>query len=186
MAQSPEIPEATNPLRLPAVAANSLFFCGDKWTAQASVAVYDSWDSGQQVAKLTKGDQVTGMTGGIVTYEPGIILINRDFPDGSLKRGDHVLTYAYYGEGVADAWYQGRFHPKDDLSFASWQDGTGCRGDCFGTYISRGKNARWAQVRLTSGTKGWVDLETAKLDGVCTITTSDLSHIESLAPRHPK
>jgi hypothetical protein len=43
----------------------------------------------------------------------------------------------------------------------------GCGGDhCAATYLDLGEKQWWAEVKLKSGRLGWVDMDTADLDGV--------------------
>lgn len=139
-----------------------------EWTARRPVVVYNTWQPARrQLTRLTAGEKVAGMTGVVITYEPGVIRIDRDLPEQRLKRGETILTYAYRGEGFAAVWFKGRYYSEFDISFARWPDGTGCGGDhCAATYVNLGKKIWWAQVKLKSGRTGWVNMETAKFDGV--------------------
>ena len=42
------------------------------------------------IAQLQVGEQVTGITSTVVTYQPGLIRIDGDLPDRDLQRGDNV------------------------------------------------------------------------------------------------
>lgn len=134
---------------------------GDTWTAHRAVSVYDTWKEGRRaVARLGEGEKVTGLTGVVITFKPGLILMDRDLPDQDLRRGDTILTYAYRGEGYSAVWFKGRYVSEFDISFAKWPDGTGCGGEhCAATYSDLGKKSWWAQVRLADGRTGWVDME---------------------------
>lgn len=48
---------------------------------------------------------VTGITGAVVTFRPGLIRMDRDLPEQNLRRGDTILTYAYRGEGFSAVWF---------------------------------------------------------------------------------
>ena len=94
------------------------------------MTVYDTWKPERRpIAQLAEGDKVTGITGAVVTFKPGLIRMDRDLPDQNLRRGDTVLTYAYRGEGFSAVWFKGKYHRRFDISFAKWPDGTGCGGD---------------------------------------------------------
>ncbi len=137
------------------------------WTARKPGIVFDTWKpERKEIARLAKGDKVTGETGVAITYEPGVVRMDRDLPEERLKRGDTILTYTYRGEGVSAVWFNGRFYREFDLSFTKWPDGRGCGGDhCAATYVKPGKKAWWAQIKLKSGATGWVNMEGAKFDG---------------------
>jgi len=136
-----------------------------EWTAHRSVTVYDTWKAGRRtVAQLVEGDRVTGVTGAVVTSQPGVIRMDRDLPDQNLRSGDTILTYAYRGEGFSAVWYKGRYHSEFDISFAKWPDGTGCGGaHCAAMYVDLGKKSWWAEVKLTSGVMGWVEMDLGQM-----------------------
>lgn len=137
-----------------------------EWTARTSAPVYNSWkEDRRQVAQIVAGDKVTGIMGVVITFRPGLIRLDRDFPEQSLKRGDVILTYSYRGEGFSAAWVNGKYEPEFDISFAKWPDGSGCGGaHCAATYLDLGNKAWWAQVRLASGKTGWIAMDGADFD----------------------
>jgi hypothetical protein len=139
-----------------------------EWTAQAPADIYDTWRTPRnKVAAIGKGEKVTGLNGVVVTFKPGVIRLDRDFPEQRLSRGDIVLTYTNQGEGFSSVWFQGRFDPSFDISFAKWPDGSGCGGaHCAATYVDLGQKEWWAQVRLPSGKTGWVDMDHSSFNGV--------------------
>src|SRR5580658_4963819 len=80
------------------------------------------------------------------------------------RRGDTIFTYAYRGEGFSAVWFKGKYHPLFDISFAKWPDGTGCGGaHCAGTYVDLGRKSWWAEIKLTSGRTGWVEMNLAQM-----------------------
>ncbi len=69
-----------------------------EWTARKAIAVYDTWEQKRRpVARLSPGDIVTGVTGVVITFKPGVIRMDRDLTEEKLKRGDTILTYTYRG-----------------------------------------------------------------------------------------
>ena len=139
-----------------------------EWTAAAAVEVFDSWKpSRKRIATLPIKTVVTGVSGVVITYKPGIIRLNNDLPDDDLQRGDTILTYTYRGEGFCVAWFKGRFYREFDITFAKWPDGSGCLGnDCAGNYVDLGEKVWWAKVKMRSGVVGWVNMNEAKFGGV--------------------
>jgi hypothetical protein len=131
------------------------------WTAHRSVTVYDTWKPARRpIAQLATGDQVTGLTGVVVTFKPGLIRMDRDLPYQNLKRGDAVLTYADRGEGFAAVWFKGKYHSSFDLTFAKLPDGSGCNGEhCAATYTDLGRKLWRAEIKLISGRTGWVEMD---------------------------
>ena len=139
-----------------------------EWTARKAIAVYDTWEQKRRpVARLSPGDIVTGVTGVVITFKPGVIRMDRELTPEKLKRGDTILTYTYRGEGFSAVWFNGRYYSEFDISFAKWPDGSGCGGaHCAATYADLGNKVWWAQVKLKSGSAGWVNMNDAEFDGV--------------------
>jgi hypothetical protein len=139
-----------------------------RWAANTAVTLYDTWKQERQtIATLSKGEKVDGVTGVVITFTPGTVHLDRDVPEQGLKRGDIVLTYAYRGEGFSAVWFNGRFYPEFDISFAKWPDGTGCGNEhCAATYVDLGRKEWWAQVKLRTGQLAWVNMDKLPFDGV--------------------
>jgi hypothetical protein len=132
-----------------------------QWTVHRSVTVYDTWKLERHpIAMLAEGERVTGITGVVITFQPGVIRMDRDLPDHDLQRGDAILTYAYRGEGFSAVSFKGRYYADLDISFAKWPDGSGCGGPhCAATYLDLGRKSWWAKVKLKSGRTGWVEMD---------------------------
>ena len=133
-----------------------------EWTVHQIITIYDTWKpERREIAKANSGEKVIGLTGVVITYRPGTVRLDRDFPEQNLKQGDVILTYAYRGEGYSAVWLKGRFYQVFDISFTKWPDGTGCgNAHCAATYIDLGDKRWWAEVKLKSGVTGWVDMDT--------------------------
>lgn len=139
-----------------------------EWTAGEVVEVFDTWEpSRKRIATLPAKAVVTGVSGVVITYKPGVIRLTQDLPQDDLWRGDTILTYTYRGEGFSAAWFKGRFYREYDITFAKWPDGSGCLGkDCAANYVDLGEKAWWAKVKMRSGVVGWVNMSKAKFGGV--------------------
>jgi hypothetical protein len=131
------------------------------WTAYRAVTVYDTWKPERRpIAQIAEGEKVTGLSGAVVTFQPGVIHMDRDLPEQHLQRGDTLLTYAYRGEGFSAVWFQGKYHPDFDATWAKLPDGTGCsEAYCAATYVDLGRKSWWAEVKLASGRTGWVEMD---------------------------
>ena len=140
-----------------------------KWCTRRVLPVFDNYKNGRrQIAQLKPGDQVTAVTGVVITFRPGVIRFDRDYPEQGFKRGDTILTYAYRGEGTSAVWFKNKYLPDFDIAFTKWPDGSGCGGNsCPANYLDLGQKAWWAKVRLASGLLGWIDMDHAQLDGTC-------------------
>ena len=139
-----------------------------EWTASKAVVVYDTWEEKRQpIARLSVGEKVTATTGVVITFRPGVIRMDRDRPENGLRSGDTISVYTNLGEGYAKVWFKGRFYSEFDITFAAWPDHTAC-GDakCVAAFTDVGKSAWWAQVKLSSGRMGWVEMGSGDFDGV--------------------
>ena len=140
-----------------------------QWVARNKTVVFDTYKTRRhQIALLSAGMKVVGITGVVITSRPGVIRMDRDAPESNLQRGNTILTFTYQGEGNAAIWLKGRYFPVFDVSFTKWPDGSGCGGDyCSATFLSLGEHTWWAQVKLSSGKLGWIDMEHNSFDGTC-------------------
>lgn len=158
MAKAPDLPKVDH---------NSCPFEGcrfGKWTARSAVKVFSSWRSDRKVvAGLSKGEEVTALTGVSITIKPGKGTFTRDVPMFGAKAGDTLYTYKYCGEGAEDLWVRGRFIQCSDPNF-SWKPGIGCQTDCNGRYLELAESEWWVQIRLKNGKTGWVRV-TNNFDG---------------------
>jgi hypothetical protein len=136
-----------------------------EWTLHRAVTVYDTWKDGRRaVSQLAEGAKVTGITGVVITFQPGRILMDRDLPDKDLRAGDVLLAYGYSSEGFSAVWFKGKYYAEFDVSFTRLPDGSGCgNGHCAATLMELGKKAWWAEVKLASGATGWVEMSSEGL-----------------------
>jgi hypothetical protein len=139
-----------------------------QWTARKQIVAYDTWkDDRREIARISKGDKVLAVTGVVITIRPGVIRLDRDLPEHHLERGDTILTYTYRGEGYSAVWFSGKYYSEFDISFTKWPNGQGCGGaHCAATYVDLGEKTWWAQVKLQSGSTGWVNMDNADFEGV--------------------
>lgn len=145
-----------------------------KWITRKPVTVFNTYKQARrQITKLKRGDTVFALTGVVITFKPGVIRMDRDFPERGLQRGDTILTYAYRGEGDSAVWLKGQYDPGFDISFTKWPHGGGCGGaHCAATYLDEGVKAWWAEIKLASGKLGWIDMDTSDFAGVCALDDS--------------
>jgi hypothetical protein len=161
--------------KLPKVDLNSCPFEGcqfGQWTATATVVVYSTWKSKRKpIATLSKGDEVTALTGVTVVLQAGKGVFDRDVPLYGARKGDVAYLYSDCGEGTVDMWVHGRFIKCADPMF-SWQPGYGCQTSCNGRWLSLGKSEWWAQILRKGGTTGWV-LVHGNFDGTDALASSE-------------
>jgi hypothetical protein len=165
-----------------------------QWTARKPMIVYDTWKQPRRrVGNLAAGEKVEALRGAVITFKPGVIRMDGDWPESGLKSGDTILTYAYGGEGSWAAWVHGRYQPElfippakrpgvppacrvDDYCaidrspycFMQCVGGPGCLGSapCAATWLDPGQKAWWAEVKLGSGRSGWIEVNPADFDGI--------------------
>lgn len=158
-----ELHSGKNEPELPVVDENACPFEGctfGKWKVAKGSTVYSSWkDDRVAIAKLTIGQEVTGLTGVHITRKPDRILVKQDLPTLGLKRGDVVLRYMNLGEGFANLWAGGKWHKDEDGSFISEEDGMGCQRDCAAVVIEKGVKEWWVQIKTADAKIGWVLVE---------------------------
>ena len=126
-----------------------------RWKARIETIAFDTWKPGRRtIAHLSPGDSVVALTGGVITYKPGVLRIPQDDPAHGLKAGDEILTYTYLGEGFFTVWFHGRLYHEFDT--------TAAHGEA-------GQKTWWAKVKLDSGRIGWVNMSHADFDGACSL-----------------
>ena len=126
-----------------------------RWKARKEIVVYDTWKPARRrIVHLSPGDSVVALTGGVITYKPGVMRVAQDDPAHGLKAGDEILTYTYLGEGFSTVWFHGRFYHDFDT--------TAARGE-------EGEKTWWVKVKLNSGRIGWVNMSQADFDGGCSL-----------------
>src|SRR5215470_11569358 len=83
------------PPRLPFFDWNACPFEGcayRQWTAVEAVEVFDTWKNNRKhILTLPAKERVTGVTGVVITYKPGVIRMKQDLPEYGLVAGDSIL-----------------------------------------------------------------------------------------------
>ena len=110
-------------------------------------------DKSPVVFRLQRDEQVTGLTGVVVTEKPMIVTIDRTVEDGfnngenvsqlTLHTGDVVYFLAPLGEGNFTFWYHGKVYQSGDGLR------TVPRDDQYGAMTW------WKLVRNSKGKMGW-------------------------------
>jgi hypothetical protein len=162
------VPQSAPKPSLPKIDQNVCPFEGCKygpWIARKPVQLFSSWKSGRApVAHLSIGEHVTAVTGVNITYEPDEIEVTAPIPQYELKAGDRVFGYMNLGEGVFNAWFNGKWVSEFDGSGISSPNGSGCSRKCTGRLLKEGRFEWWVQIRNKQGIVGWTH-ETDKFDG---------------------
>jgi hypothetical protein len=133
------------------------------WTASAPTAVLKERRKRSPVAfQLQSGDQVRGITGVVVTSNPGRLEVLKPFTLGEkpnrtalVKKGDVLFLIHYTGEGYSLFWFNGHIY-SDMLDEADRVDLNPPPGANYRT-ISKAQVAWWVKVRNADGRVGWTD-----------------------------
>jgi hypothetical protein len=95
--------------------------------------------------RLKVGERVLGMTGVVITTQPGVVRVlkNTKLQNTSLKRGDELLLLTNLGEGFSKIWYKGRIFegdPYDDTIYKTVRERT---------------SIWWVKIKNRKGQIGW-------------------------------
>jgi hypothetical protein len=102
-------------------------------------------DTSPIVARLKAGEKVRGMTGVVITTEPGIVQALKRTTVGNMRvnPGDRVYVLTNLGEGFAKVWFKGRIvqsEPYDESIFK---------------LIRETKSVWWVKIKDRRGRIGW-------------------------------
>lgn len=117
-----------------------------QWTVEKPTTVRTSMRKGSPIAfHLRRGEKVRGVTGVVITSNPGIARAVKpiDLGDIKLASGDRIFLYTNEGEGYVKAWYRGRFFGAEALDPGQFE-------------IERQpKSVWWVKLRNSRGQIGW-------------------------------
>jgi len=133
------------------------------WSVGADTVLYKSRaKNAPSVFRVKKGERVTGLTGVVVTLEPGRAVANADMSvgDGSRKvrvrRGDVLYLLHSVGEGFFKTWFRGRFYevqPEGAAEHAARPEGIARRP--YLRLLNAPRTVWWVKVRNKRGQVGW-------------------------------
>jgi hypothetical protein len=150
---------------LPKIDKNACPFEGCQfgaWTATDDVQLFSTWTEERKlVATISKGQQVTAITGVHITLASSEVQVTMPLPNYGLKPGDIVYGYMYKGEGVFSAWFNGYWVEDFDGSGVA---GAGCNRNCSAKLLREGRFEWWVQVKMKDGTTDWTK-DTDRFDG---------------------
>lgn len=117
-----------------------------QWDVVKPTAVRASMSDAAPISfRLNRGEKVLGMTGVVITTQPGVlrVLKNTKLQNTSLKRGDELLLLTNLGEGFSKIWYKGRIFEGDPYDDAIYKT------------IRERKSIWWVKVKNRKGRIGW-------------------------------
>lgn len=117
-----------------------------RWDVKKPTAVRSAMSDKAPISfQLKAGEKVLGMTGVVITTQPGIVRVlkNTTLQKTILKRGDELLLLTNLGEGFSKIWYRGRIFegdPYDDSIYKTIRERT---------------SIWWVKVKNRKGQIGW-------------------------------
>jgi hypothetical protein len=102
-------------------------------------------DSAPIGLRLKTGEKVQGMTGVVITTQPGIARALKKGMVGTMriKKGEQIFVLTNLGEGFAKVWFKGRVvqgEPYDDSTFK---------------FVRQPKSIWWVKIKDRRGRIGW-------------------------------
>lgn len=117
-----------------------------QWTVDKATTVRAAMSESSPVAfRLAKGEKVRGITGVVITSQPGIAeALKGTEQDGvKLRRGERIYLYTNLGEGFVKGWFKGRFFQAEVLDSELFN------------IVRQPKSVWWVKVRNRQGKIGW-------------------------------
>lgn len=116
------------------------------WTVDKPTVVKSAMRDAASVAfRLRKGDRVKGLTGAVITSQPGEVRVLKRTKIGKLtaQPGDTLYLLTYVGEGFHRVWYKGKITEEETYDKAVFRQ------------IRQPKSVWWVKVRNSRGQIGW-------------------------------
>ena len=131
-----------------------------RWTVTKDTVAYDKPEKGsRRVGIFKKGSRVRGLTGEVLTTQPGKYVVTK--PHEKYKPGDILWVYTPQGEGFFKVWFAGTMVSEelDYMSGPHEESGIKCdeRADCWGRLETELKDEWWVKVRSPAGWIGWTN-----------------------------
>jgi hypothetical protein len=134
-----------------------------EWSVKEDTVLYRSRSAKSPAAfRVRKGERVTGLTGVVVTLEPGRAVVQKARTLGGgvnkvrVRAGDVLYPLHYMGEGVYKIWFRGKTYEEDMPSprDSSYSDPEAMARAPI-RMSSEPKTVWWVKVRNRRGQVGW-------------------------------
>ncbi len=95
--------------------------------------------------RLKAGEKVQGVTGVVITTQPGIVRVLKKttLANVSLRSGDQLFLLTNLGEGFSKIWFKGRIFQGDPYDESTYKT------------IREAKAVWWVKVKNRKGQIGW-------------------------------
>lgn len=135
-----------------------------EWSVETDTTLYSTRSTkSRAVFRVKKGERVTGMTGVVITLEPGRAVANGDVTirrvdgrEAKVRKGDVLYLLHPIGEGFFKTWFRGRLYevqPEPAAQHAALP------GDIarlpYVRLQSSPRTVWWMKVRNRRGQVGW-------------------------------
>lgn len=135
-----------------------------RWGVRADTVLYRERSTRSPVAgRARKGEHVTGLTGVVITVEPGVVRVKKEMTLGTDGRGvkarpgDVIYLLHYQGEGIYKFWLRGRIYddemPTQPRMHQSAENEAKAREII--EFVSEPETVWWVKVRNRRGQVGW-------------------------------
>jgi hypothetical protein len=117
-----------------------------EWTVDKATLVRSAMrDRASVTFRLKRGERVQGMTGVVITSQPGVVRVLKRTKIGrfTANPGDRLYLLTYVGEGFHKVWFRGNISEEetyDETKFSA---------------ISKPKAVWWVKVKNRRGRIGW-------------------------------
>ena len=135
------------------------------WAVNEDTAFYRTRSTkSPRLFSARKGERVTGLTGVVITVEPGRAVVRRAATYGGgaggrkvrVRPGDVLYLLHYSGEGVYKFWFRGRVYEDSiDRPLATEGSHGGGINRPYAELLSEPKTVWWVKVRDGRGRVGW-------------------------------
>ena len=116
------------------------------WTVDKATTIRSAMSDSSPIAfRLRKGERVKGLTGVVITSQPGEVRVLKQTKIGrfTAKPGDGIYLLTYEGEGFHKVWFKGRISSEETYDTALFRP------------ISEPKAVWWVKIRNSRGHRGW-------------------------------